>query len=190
MTSALDRVVAFAVADDSDHVAELDAGDTAMLVQATDAAIDEACRLFREVDTSSLPPQVKQALALMWAAQSVVDGLIDSLGLDDPDDELSDYAKMTGNYTILQWQRLELAGKTKEGGPLKPYGDVHYADPGYQADGKKRYPIDTESHVRAAWTYINVVSNQKGYTSDQLAKVKGAIKAAGKRLGISYSEDS
>src|SRR6185312_5147778 len=35
-----------------------------------------------------------------------------------------------------------------------PYGDVAYADPGYQSDKKKRYPIDSADHVRAAWSYI------------------------------------
>ncbi|HXH95544.1 MAG TPA: phage protease, partial [Thermoanaerobaculia bacterium] len=28
-----------------------------------------------------------------------------------------------------------------------PYGDVEYADPGYQKDGQKRYPLDTETHI-------------------------------------------
>ena len=32
----------------------------------------------------------------------------------------------------------------------EPYGAVTYADPGYQSDGVKRYPIDTEAHTRAA----------------------------------------
>ena len=29
--------------------------------------------------------------------------------------------------------------------------NIVYADPGYQPDGKKRYPIDSERHIRAAW---------------------------------------
>ena len=37
----------------------------------------------------------------------------------------------------------------------KPYGKVSYADPGYQEDGKARYPIDSAAHCRAAWSYIN-----------------------------------
>lgn len=28
--------------------------------------------------------------------------------------------------------------------------DVEYADPGFQSDGKKRYPIDTDRHIRTA----------------------------------------
>ena len=36
----------------------------------------------------------------------------------------------------------------------EPYGSVEYADPGYQSDGVKRYPLDTEKHVRAALSYF------------------------------------
>jgi phage I-like protein len=72
----------------------------------------------------------------------------------------------------------------------KPYGDVEYADPGYQSDKKKRYPVDTEKHVRAAWSYINQDDNASKYSSDDLAKVKAKIRAACKKFGIDVSEDS
>lgn len=58
--------------------------------------------------------------------------------------------------------------------------DVEYADPGYQSDGKNRYPIDTERHIRAAWTYVDQPRNAKKYTADQLARIKAAIIAAWK----------
>jgi phage head maturation protease len=70
----------------------------------------------------------------------------------------------------------------------KPYGDVDYADPGYQSDGKKRYPLDTEAHCRAAWSYINQADNAGAYTADQLAHIKGRIKAAAKKFGIEISD--
>lgn len=66
----------------------------------------------------------------------------------------------------------------------KPYGDVQYADPGYQGDGKHRYPIDRASHVRAAWAYINMVKNAAKYNAEQLGMIKDRIKAAAKRLGV------
>lgn len=62
----------------------------------------------------------------------------------------------------------------------KPYGDVAYADPGYQADGKKRYPIDTEAHIRAAWNYINKPKNAAKYKSDEVSRIKAKIVAAWK----------
>lgn len=73
--------------------------------------------------------------------------------------------------------------------PSKPYGDVKYADPGYQKDGKKRYPLDTEAHCRAAWSYINQADNAAQYTAEQLSNIKGRIKAALKRFGVQVSDD-
>lgn len=70
----------------------------------------------------------------------------------------------------------------------KPYGDVKYADPGYQDDGKARYPIDTPEHVRAAWSYINQGDNASMYSAEQLAKIKAAIKAAADRLGVDIAD--
>ena len=64
----------------------------------------------------------------------------------------------------------------------EPYGDVKYADPGYKSDKKKRYPIDTEEHIRAAWSYINQEKNHKGYSSDQVSKIKARIVSAWKRV--------
>lgn len=73
--------------------------------------------------------------------------------------------------------------------PKKPYGDVKYADPGYQKDGKKRYPIDTKDHVKAAWSYINQAKNAAQYTAAQVKSIKGRIKSAAKKLGIDISAD-
>src|SRR5260370_21603080 len=62
----------------------------------------------------------------------------------------------------------------------KPYGDVKYADP---KNGK--YPIDTEEHVRAAWSYINMPKNASAYPLNgvTLSEVKARIKAAMDELG-------
>ena len=59
-----------------------------------------------------------------------------------------------------------------------------YADPGYQSDGLKRYPVDTPEHVRAALSYIGKGGNAAKYSSGDLAKVKAAIYRAAKRFGI------
>ena len=67
----------------------------------------------------------------------------------------------------------------------KPYGDVTYADPGYQSDGVKRYPVDTKDHALAAWSYINQAGNAGKYSAEHLRAVKGRIRAALKRFGVS-----
>lgn len=63
----------------------------------------------------------------------------------------------------------------------KPYGDVNYADPGYQEDGQKRYPIDTEEHIRAAWNYISKPKNAGKYSSEDASKIKAKVVAAWKK---------
>jgi hypothetical protein len=73
--------------------------------------------------------------------------------------------------------------------PQKPYGDVTYADPGYQKDGQKRYPLDTEQHIRAAWSFINQAKNAGLYTAAQLKRIKGRIKAALKKIGAKVTAE-
>jgi peptidoglycan hydrolase-like protein with peptidoglycan-binding domain len=69
----------------------------------------------------------------------------------------------------------------------QPYGDVEYADPGYQVDKQKRYPIDSEAHVRAAWSYINQSGNASPYSPEQLRAIKNKIRAAAKKYGIAIA---
>lgn len=68
-----------------------------------------------------------------------------------------------------------------------PYGAVRYADPGYQSDKVKRYPIDTAAHAKAAWSYIGQADNQKPYTAAQLKRIRGRIKAALRQFGVTVS---
>jgi HK97 family phage prohead protease len=116
----------------------------------------------------------------------MISDAVDALAALSREDSLElrkiDPARLGAALTNLAECRAD-DGKSK-----KPYGDVKYADPGYK-DGVKRYPIDTEAHARAAWSYINMPKNQSGYSSEQLASVKGRIKAALKRFGVDVSED-
>jgi HK97 family phage prohead protease len=88
-------------------------------------------------------------------------------------------------------------GKTMTGGEFDraddkkaPYGDVAYADPGYQADKKKRYPIDTKEHAKAAWSYINKAKNAAKYSAQQVASIKSKIKSALTKFGVKVSTAS
>jgi HK97 family phage prohead protease len=59
-------------------------------------------------------------------------------------------------------------------------GATDYADPGYQPDGRKRYPLDSETHIRAAWAYIHKPANAARYTANQLNRIKAHIVTAWK----------
>lgn len=73
--------------------------------------------------------------------------------------------------------------------PYGPASEAHYADPGYQGDKKKRYPLDSEEHCRAAWSYINMPGNASKYTPDQVKAIKERIKSAGKEYGITFADE-
>jgi len=64
------------------------------------------------------------------------------------------------------------------------YGDVEFADP-----QNKKYPIDTEEHIRAAWSYINHKDNAAKYDKDEVQTIKSRIKRAAKKHGIEISSE-
>lgn len=70
----------------------------------------------------------------------------------------------------------------KEG--LREYGDVEFADP-----TNHKYPIDSEEHVRAAWSYINHRDNAAKYDKDEVGAIKDRIKRAAKKHGVEIAAD-
>lgn len=70
----------------------------------------------------------------------------------------------------------------------KPYGNVSYADPGYQSDKKKRYPLDTEAHVKAAASYFGMSKNKSKYSTSQQKSISSKIAAAEKKFGVGKKE--
>lgn len=53
---------------------------------------------------------------------------------------------------------------------LNEYGDVKFADP-----VNNKYPIDTEEHIRAAWSYIHMPRNFEKYDSKDVETIKKRI---------------
>jgi hypothetical protein len=70
------------------------------------------------------------------------------------------------------------------------HGDVVYADPGYLADKKKRYPLNNIRRAKAAWSYINQADNARQYTANQLKRVKGRIKKALRNFGVTVTAET
>lgn len=63
------------------------------------------------------------------------------------------------------------------------YGDVKFADP-----VNNKYPIDTEEHVRAAWSYINHKDNAAKYEKAEVELMKDRIKRAAKKFDIEIDD--
>jgi hypothetical protein len=55
--------------------------------------------------------------------------------------------------------------------------EAMFADP-----KNKKYPIDDEKHIRAAWSYIHMPRNQKGYTPEEVKAIEGKIVSAWKKV--------
>lgn len=66
----------------------------------------------------------------------------------------------------------------------RKYGDVEFADP-----VNNKYPIDTEEHIRAAWSYINHKDNAAKYDKDEVETIKNRIKRAAKKHDIEISSE-
>lgn len=170
MTSALDRVLA------------VHGPGAVELTEAQMAERDEAAILLAQAAHSGLQETMQLLLSgqpvpfeLVESASLALSGVMGTL-------ELREYDWVEA--TAWDPREVRMAGDGKS-----PYGPVEYADPGYQSDGKKRYPVDNEEHTRAAWSYINKGKNASAYSSGDLAKVKAKIKSAMKKHGIQASDD-
>ena len=75
---------------------------------------------------------------------------------------------------------IEKIAERKEVNPKEgqsKYGDVKFAD-----EKNKKYPINTESHIRAAWNYIHQKRNAAKYSAADAASIKSKIVAAWKKV--------
>jgi hypothetical protein len=98
------------------------------------------------------------------------------------------HVKPVYNYSSdgkIQSLTFEIEGFVSHKNPPKNYpkDKTQYADP-----KNYKYPLNNEKRVRAAWSYINMPKNQKGYSSSELAAIKARIKKAGKKYGITFSD--
>ena len=87
-----------------------------------------------------------------------------------------------GESNEMDTETMSLAGKAiakredvnPKAGKEK-YGNVDFAD-----EKNKKYPIDTEEHIRAAWNYISKSANADKYSAADVTKIKSKIVAAWK----------
>ena len=56
---------------------------------------------------------------------------------------------------------------------------MKFADP-----VNNKYPIDSPTHIRAAWSYINHKDNAAKYDKSEVAKIKRRIRTAAKKEGV------
>lgn len=81
-------------------------------------------------------------------------------------------------------------GRLDEASRITPYGDVEYADAGFQSDGVKRFPIDTEPHARLTLQYLQDSANAGAYTKNQLSQMVQVTEAALAKFGVSVQPNT
>jgi hypothetical protein len=83
---------------------------------------------------------------------------------------------------IMMFSIASFAQKPAKVDPgLKKYGNVAFADPLHH-----KYPIDTDKHIRSAWTSIHVKNHAAKYTPEELKAVHGRILDAATAHGIHF----
>lgn len=85
---------------------------------------------------------------------------------------------IAGHRHLAKAEAAQCMADGTEPAGAERHDPVEYADPGYQPDRLKRYPIDSEEHIRAAWSYIHQPGNARHYTEGQLARIEARIVAA------------
>lgn len=122
--SALAKVLRLAAPDDDPT------DDPRTLASALDASLDQACQLLIGVDTNSLPPDVQQAIALLYAASYVADELLETMGVPDPDDSSAAMSSSLGRVLRLNSTSDDESAEPApddedlEGGTLRADGSV------------------------------------------------------------------
>jgi hypothetical protein len=130
------------------------------------ALLDATFTMLEQMGVEVLSLELQHALEAVKAGEPINDKILALLGIDDEDTAMTEAAADSA----------------------KPYGNVSYADPGYQKDKKKRYPIDTADHVRSAWSYISQSSNASKYSPAQRESIKARIRTAAKKFKVELSE--
>ena len=115
------------------------------------------------------------------------DGIIEQVefqkGVDEPesltvkgtDEEVVAFAKHLNANSLDMGTALAILQKSVAPAPKPAFHKIAFAD-----TVNKKYPIDNEEHIRAAWNYINKAANAGKYSADELSKVRDNIIGAWK----------
>ena len=179
--------------------AALDAGDTVVvetLLDAAESAVSRhhgnAARLRRYWVHG--PGAVK----IMWGADGAFARCVTEITKYMPEEKAKGYCNLRYHEATGRWPgqvhhssshaRRHGATSSASGAAVTEAATkIEYADPGYQKDKVQRYPLDTDTHVRSAWAYINQKDNAAQYSAGDLKKVRVRIIAAMKRIGVDVS---
>jgi hypothetical protein len=108
----------------------------------------------------------------------------DEFDIEATPEQVDEFCKLLASSNITMAKLLDdmkTLGKVAARDDVNPkegkqkYGSMKFADA-----ANKKYPIDTEEHIRAAWNYINKAKNSGKYSTEDAATIKGHIVSAWK----------
>lgn len=112
-------------------------------------------------------------------AEKVADGVVD--GTPEQVDELTKIMAEKGLSLgdVIEMAKVAAREDVNPKRGEEKYGDVKFADA-----KNKKYPLDTEAHVRAAASYFGMPKNRDKYSAEDQKTIAAAIAAAEKKFGI------
>lgn len=145
-------------------------------VEQSEAIVEKSENEITPETVPSPEPVIEQAETEEIPADMPTEFVEDWATFDLPDDEKP-------LFDMEQEAIIEEASARKDVTPAdkkaaeKKYGDVTYAD-----EKNKKYPVDTEKHIRAAWNYIHMPKNAAKYSPAEVSAIKSKIVSAWKRV--------
>lgn len=126
-------------------------------------------------------PQITKAMRLLVAYVTKEIDAIDAGGAGETKAAMVESSDTLGGAAVRPdakgiSQRDDVSSADKKRA-VSEYGKVEFADA-----KNKKYPVDTEDHIRAAWTYVNQAKNQAAYKPAEIAAIKDKIITAWKKV--------
>lgn len=148
--------------------------DSAQAIYALQMVMSLLCTETQEAADPSNNEPSDQVTALAAAVKQLKAFVASEIMEDNSDDmQMAEKTKDLAKVVLAKIAAREDVNP-KEG--KDKYGDVDFAD-----EKNKKYPIDTEEHIRAAWNYINKEKNGAKYEAKDLATIKSKIVSAWKK---------
>jgi hypothetical protein len=127
----------------------------------------ETLDLLKEITEDELEDKSERALAVLdeWKARTEIDEEVsEEKSVEQSEDDAEEKTK-----------RSDVSAADRKRA-VAEYGNVDYAD-----EENKKYPLDTEEHIRAANSYLAMPKNAAKYSSEKVAAMKRKIIAAWKK---------
>jgi hypothetical protein len=119
--------------------------------------------------------------------QKIADNLLQDINTVISELEEADMEKEASILHSVFMKLAKIPQEMESGHKSAPKG--YPKDTKQYADPKNfKYPLDTEQHVRAAWSYIHQAKNRKNYSASELKSMEARIRKALDKYDVDIEE--